>query len=263
MAAPTYVGAGNAVYSGSAAWPSSLTINSSDLPSGTQANDAVVLFVTAFYSQRTFPTPVDDTLASFSGLTGWSVVPRGSFSSTFAAANLYYQVYAYVWRRASIAFPVTITPIGATSGTAYTPINGGNYRAQLLAWRPSRLLGNTNSGTANNASSTIPSSSSTVSVVSAEAVTIAAAALPAGGTIGALSTANGFTERFHQPDITSPARGGSLRVADRSGSGGQTSPQWSKGNVFPDNPSGASVLFVLDAFDPATASDWGVGRIAW
>lgn len=264
MAAPTYVGAGNAVYSGSAAWPSSLTINSSDLPSGTQANDAVVLFVTVFHSQRTFPTPVDDTLASFSGLTGWSVVPRGSFSSSFAASNLYYQVYAYVRRRASITFPLTITPIGTTSGTTYAPINGGNYRAQLLAWRPSRLLGNTNTGTAGNTETLIPRSPPpTAFAASSDAVTIAAAALPGGGTIGAISVANGFTERLNQAPITSPDRGGSLRVADRGGSGGQTSPQWSKGNVFPDNPSGASVIFVLDAFDSATASEWGVDRIAW
>ena len=98
-------------------------------------------------------------------------------------------------------------------------------------------------------------------MVSADAVTIAAAALPAGGTIGALSTANGFTERFHQSPITSPDRGGSLKVADNPG--GTAFPRWSKGNVFPDNPSGAGVLFVLDAFDPATASEWGVDRIAW
>lgn len=269
MAAPTFIGAGNPVYGSATGWPASLTIGTADVPSGVVAGDRLVLFVSVYYGQRTFPTPVDDTLGSFGGVSTWTSIGNASFTDGGVSANQFWQLWAYTIRYDSTLFPFTLTPQGATSGTAYTPILGGVYRAQLCAWRPSAAYGSRSTGTAFNNATRIPNASYSASLTNADGLLVAAATLPgtsgASGpdaTIGTLNTANGFTERFHQTPITN--RGGSLKIADRTpgAAGSYNGPVWTKPGTSPNNPSGVAMLIAFNDPDPSV-NEWGVDQVRW
>jgi hypothetical protein len=271
VAAPAFVAAGAPVYGSSSAWPSSLTIGTADVPSGVIAGDRLILFVQVQYGQRTFPT-VDDTLGSFGGVSTWTAIGTASFSAGGGSATQYWQLWAYTIRYDATLFPLTLTPQGTTSGTAYTPISGAPvYRAQLCAWRPSAAYGSRATGTAFNNATLIPngSYSSNLSLTNTDGLLVAAATLPGtvgttgpDATIGTLSSANGFTERFHQTPITN--RGGSLKIADQTpgATGSYGGPLWTKPGAFPTNPSGAAMLIAFNDPDPSM-NEWGVDQVRW
>lgn len=263
MAVPTWVGAGTVIYDSALSWPQNLTVGASNLPAGIANGDSLLLLVTVSYGQRTFPTPVDDTLGSFAGLSAWTPIGTSQFSASGGASTGFWQLWAYVMQYDPSAFPFAVTPIGTTSGTQYTPIlSGGNYRAQMFAWNPPLLYGTRSDGTASNNATVIPSLNRNVSLTDSQGIVIAAAALPSsetgtGGTIGSLSAANGFTEQHHESPILN--HGGSLKVADYvPGTTGTISgPQWTK----PTGPSGVSMLITL--VTTTGGKDWGMNVVRW
>ena len=269
MAAPTFVAAGAPVYGSATRWPSSLTVTSSDAPVGVAAGDRLVLFVSVYYSQRTFPTPVDDTLGGFDGVSSWTAITPAQFSASGGTSNGFWQLWASTVRYSASLFPFTLTPLGTASGVAYTPIRtGGVYRAQLCAWRPSGAYGSRGTGTAFNNADFLPNNAYSTSLTDADGILVAAAALPDAAfdsTIGSLTTANGFTERFHQTPITD--RGGSLKIADRTpgATGSYSGPVWAKPGQFPENPSGIAMVIAFNAPDPVVAGpgEWGVDQVRW
>jgi hypothetical protein len=262
VAAPTFIGGGNPVYGSSTGWPASLTIAASDAPTGAASGDRLVLCISVRYGQRTFPLPVDDTLASFDGLSTWTSIGRAQSSVSGSASTSYTQLWSYTIRNSSTLYPFTITPIGTTSGTTYTPIlSTGYYRAQLFAWRPSRGYSSRGLGSSNNTQTLLPNTTyGSQSLSDPDGIIVAVAALDS-DSVGSLSTANGFTERFTQPEITN--RGGSLVVADYGpgSTGTYPGPIWTK----PSGPRGAAVLMSFNPLDPPLdgVGEWGVDQVRW
>lgn len=263
MAAPAFVAAGNAVYGSSSAWPSSLTIGTADVPSGVIAGDRLVLTIAVEYGQRLFPTPADDTLGSFSGLSTWTSIGTANFSAGGTVSTSRTQLWAYTIRYDAALFPLTVTPIGTTSGTTYTPIlSRGYYRPQLFAWRPSNAYASRGLGTSFNNATLLPSTSyGSQTLTNSDGIVVAIAHLGNGGTIGSLSTSNGFTQRATQAAITD--RGGSLVVADYApgSTGSYNGPVWTKPTPY----NGAAILMSFNDPDPAVAgsNEWGVGQVRW
>jgi hypothetical protein len=260
--APTFVGAGNAVYGSADSWPSSLLIGSGDVPSGIVNGDRLILFVSVYYQQDLFPS-VDDSLGSFDGLSTWTTIPKAQFLVTGTSSNLFWQLWAYTVRYSEDLFPLTISPLGTTSGTAYTPSQrapNDNYRAQLYAWSPSHAAGDSGTGSASALGATLPSAGASATLTNADGILVAAAAMPYAGAINAFSTARSFTEQYHQTAITN--RGGSLKVADYApGSAATyTGPQWSKQTGT--NLSGVAVTIAFNDLDPAL-DQWGMNVVRW
>lgn len=262
MALPEWVGVGSVIYDSTLRWPDHLEITDAALPSGISTGDSLVLFVSVSYSQQTFPT-LDDKLDSFSGVDAWNAIAPAQFSTSGGVTNGFWQLWAYVMQYDASAFPFALTPIGQTSGTQYTPVRtGGNYRAQMAAWTPPLLVGNSARGTAFNNATRIPNGSVSVTLTNDEGILIAAAALPSadtgtGGEIGAFFLDQNFTERHHEPPIVD--HGGSLKIADYAPgvTGSRTSPQW----VKPTGPSGISLMFSLV---PDTGGEnWGMNVVRW
>lgn len=261
MAAPTFVGAGTAAYGSSDSWPSSLLIGSGNVPSGVTNNDRLILFVSVYYQQDLFPA-VDDTLGSFGGLDGWTAIPKAQLQVTGTGSNTFWQLWAYTIRYVDATFPLTIVPTGFTSGVAYVPSQralNDNYRAQLFAWAPSHVSGDTADSNASTGGGILPASAPSVTVNDNDGLVVAAGALPAIGAIGAFSTARSFTEQYHQAAIT--GRGGSLKVADYAPglSGTYTSPQWNK-----DTGAGRGGVSLLIALNEIESFDqWGMNTVRW
>lgn len=255
MPVSTFVGGGSAAY-GPTPWTTLLQVTTSNLPTGIQTNDRVLLLISAYHVQDR--SPLDDTLGSFNGLSDFSYLGRANFTATSPGNFQRWQLYAYTALHTASIYPLSIVPIGATSGTTYTPLLSGNFRAQVFAWTPARDAGGTDTSGHPNADTQIPDENNVVAISESEGIAVAAAAMPAGGTIGALDVANGFTERYVQAPIAT--YGGSLVIADRTPgvTGSVITPRW----VKPTGNSGVAMLIAFNGLSVA-ADEWGVNVIRW
>jgi hypothetical protein len=257
---PTFIGA-STVYGSSSSWPSSLTFGTSDTPAGVVAGDRLVMFVTVRYGQRTFPLPVDKTLASFGGFTGWDYIATAQFSASGGVSSSFTQVWVYTKRFVSGDLPLTATPLDGSS-TAYTPIlTGGVYRLTLAAWRPSYawsgLTAARSLGTAFNNATTLPSGAMS-GVTGVSAGVFVQGFFLSDSDLGAKS-GGAFTTRYTQASIAN--RGGSFTIADETFSSTTTSSGTSY--TKPTGPDGAVILIALDQLDPALGTGWSVGQIKY
>lgn len=258
MTNPAFVGA-STVYSASNPWPSTLTVNTSDLPSGSAVGDRIVLFVTDFYTQGLRPT-VEPTLGQFGGLTGWDTVDRTGYQTSGFSINTYTEIWTYTTRRTSTTFPLTIEP-QTSSGTPIVPnVSSGErfYRVTVAAWSPSSAFRSGASASDGQSNGATVSPDNSIAVNGVGSGTYVQANFVQFADMGTVSAANGYTVRYTQPAVT--GRGGSLTISDKSfGSSGASSYI-----VFnkPIGSNAGAVNFPLDVPDPSL-NGWSVGRIKY
>lgn len=130
MSTPEYLGAGEPV-TGGTPWPASLTITSSDIPTGVGLvyGDRLVLVIQHYY-QRAIGQPFFD---HYGGLDSWDLVLEKQGGISVHDTSL--AVYTKIWGPG--ALPVTIEP-QQLDDTFFTPTitTDAFYRAQVFAWSP-------------------------------------------------------------------------------------------------------------------------------
>jgi hypothetical protein len=258
MVAPVFVGA-STVYNASNVWPSTLTINTSDLPAGSAVGDRIVLFVTDYYVQGIRPT-VEPTLSQFGGLTGWDYIDTTGYQTLGFSINTYTQMWVYTTRRTATTFPLTIEPQTST-GTPITPnVASGQryYRAAVAAWSPSAGFRAGASAKNNQPNGPTLAPDSSISVDGVGSGIFVEANFLNFNDMGSVVTASGYTLRYTQS--SSPLYGGSLTISDKP-----FSTSGASNYIVFNKPTGyyaGNINFALDVADPSL-NGWSVGRIKY
>jgi hypothetical protein len=252
MSSPAFIDASPYVEDPTYAWPSTLTVTSSDVPAGVATGDRLLLLVPAITSNAPSFHHFHVTHPEWTTVTSVGQPGAGSpYLAVFTARNT------------AAAFPVTIES-HTISHTLLADHVGDIYRrwgAVIAAWSPSSTITTSQIGSASG-TTPIPSVNLTTPTFAADGVAIAVALL-SGGFYGA-HTVNGFTEQGDRSPTWHAGYPATLKIADKA----MTAGSGTSGIRWSHTPAGSTagyVLLTLDDPDPpiVTPGGWSVGMIQW
>lgn len=237
---PEFKAAGAPIYDAVTAFPSSLTVDTTDLPAGIRTGD--FLMVCAIAGVDSMATGFVSTDLTDAGFQAAGVRNAGGFSH-----------WLFVWLGIydPADFPVTVA---STS----TPTSGA-WRIETAIWRPTgtvqTLSGQYWKTAGPDGLGQLPADGTSGAAASSAEGLVVQLAMDATDNMGAVVNAEGMTERHRQTAITN--RVGGFVIADVL--------QGTRSAVFATYASGElTVQFTVTASDtPAGITGWFVGTIAY
>jgi hypothetical protein len=246
VATPSFVGAGTPIHDGGSTWPTSLTITTSDLPSGI-SNGQKLLVVFTFSRHTTNALSVD-----YSDLTDAGYVLSASAAGGVSPRS---QLFIYSGEYDPADFPVTITSV-ADVNDLYV----GDWRIDTIAYTQSDDITVTDTESNSNVAF-IPTLDPTAGISTTALSTVVQIVHVAKQDVGSVLYANSMTERFRSSALT--ARGGGVLVLDRDEIPESTTVDYAQVGVT-NPPSGwlsnAATTVQMQLIATAT-SGWGVGTV--
>lgn len=247
MATPSFVGAGTPIHDGGSTWPTSLTITTSDLPSGI-SNGQKLLVVFTFSRHTTNALSVD-----YSDLTDAGYVLSASAAGGLSPRS---QLFIYSGEYEPADFPVTITSV-ADANDLYV----GDWRIDTIAYTQSAEITVTDSENSVNVAS-IPTVDPTAGVPRKAGSKVVQVVHAAKENVGSILYANEMTEQFRSSALT--GRGGGVLVLDRTDT--DTTVENFAQVAITNPPAGwlsnaaTAVQLQLDG-TVLTVGGWGVGTV--
>ena len=248
MTTPSFVGAGTPIHDGGSTWPTSLTITTSDLPTGISSGHRL-LIVFSFSRHTTNAVIVD-----YSDLTDAGYVLT---AAAFSGSSPRSQLVVYSGEYDAADFPMTVTSTADASD-----LYPGDWRIDTIAYtQSSEITVTDDEGNANDPY--VPTLNPTAGVLTTALSTVVQVVHVAKQDVGSILYANGMTERFRSAALTS--RGGGVITLDRADVPASTNVDYAQVGVT-NPPSGwtsnAATTVQLQMVG-TVVSGWGVNTINW
>lgn len=199
MATPSFVGAGTPIHDGGSTWPTSLTITTSDLPSGI-SNGHKLLIVMSFSRHTTTALSLDA-----SDLTDADYVLSVNAAGGISPRS---ELRVYTGDYDSADFPMTVTSVANVND-----LGVGDWRIDTIAYTRSAEITVTDSENSVNVAS-IPTVDPTAGVPRKAGSKVVQVVHAAKENVGSILYANEMTEQFRSSALT--GRGGGVLVLDRT-----------------------------------------------